>query len=95
MKHKTVKQALEYVAGRPDDPLDLNAPVYAHVAQALFDIANKPDPKVRGAMARASRAQKIIFDRLVGLRRAGTHPAAAKDDTIEYRDLTKMEALDE
>ena len=95
VKHKTVKQALEHVVKHPEQELTLDVPVYVHVASALFDIANKPDPKVRGAMARATRAQKIILDRMVGLRRAGTHPAVAKDDQIEFLDLTEIPVLEE
>lgn len=95
MKSKSIKQALEHAANNPDAVLDLDAPVYVHVAHALFDIANRPDPKVRGSMARATRAQKLILDRMVGLRRSGTHPAVAKDDTIEFLDLTVMPVLEE
>lgn len=89
MVNKTIREALEYVANHPEpmvEPLDM--PVWEHVARALFDIANNPDPKVRGAMARATRAQQIILDRRVGRRRAGTRPKVEERQQIEFRDLT-------
>ena len=93
MKNKTIQQALEAVANNPvpssSDPID--QPVHELVCQALFDIANKPDRRVRGAMARATRAQKIVLDRLVGRRRAGTHPAQVRSDEIDFLDLTQSE----
>ncbi len=95
MKHKSIREALEYVAAHPvstSDPID--TPVYELVAQSLFDIANKPNRKVRGSMARANRARKIIFDRLVGRRRTGTHPAQVQGDEIDFVDLTQTPALE-
>lgn len=89
MKHKSIREALELVASRPAPTTDpIETPVYELVSQTLFDIANNPDKKVRGSMARATRARKIIFDRLVGRRRTGTHPAQLKGEEIEFRDLT-------
>ena len=40
-------------------------------------------------MARATKAQKLIFNRLVGTRRPGTHPVARQNGGIEFLDLTK------
>ena len=89
-KHKTVRQALESTANDPEIHGDtIAAPVWKLVCVTLFDIANKPDPKVRGAMARATRAQKIILDRMVGLRKPGSHPAQMTNDEIEFLDLTQ------
>lgn len=93
MKHKSIRQALEYVANNPapssDSPIEM--PVWELIGRSVFDIANKPDPRVRGAKARATRAQKILLDRLVGRRRPGTHPAQVENDEIEFLDLTLME----
>ena len=95
MKHKTIKQALESVVANPTMTTDpIEAPIWQHVALTLFDIANKPDAKVRGSVARANRAQKIIFERLVGRRKAGTHPAQIKGDEIEFYDLTQTPSIE-
>lgn len=90
MATKTVGEALKHVADHPDPgptaPID--KPMHELIARTLFEIANSPDAKVRGSMARATKAQKIIFDRLVGTRRPGSRPAARKDESIEFVDLT-------
>lgn len=86
---KTIREALQYVARHPEPevaPVDM--PVWEHVARALYEIANNPNPKQRGAMARATRAQSIILDRTVGKRRAGTSPARRADTRITFLDLT-------
>ena len=89
-KHKTIKQALDAVAKNPHLEVDpIEAPVWQLVCGNLFDIANKPDRKVRGALARATRAQKILLDRMVGLRKAGSHPAQMQSDELEFLDLTQ------
>ena len=77
MKSVTVRQALQNVADYPT-PLDdevIQSPVHELVARTLFDIANRPDASVRGSMSRANRARRMILDRMVGKRRAGSHPA--------------------
>ena len=89
MSHKTIREALQYIPKHPEpevEPLDM--PVWEHVARALYEIANNPDPKVRGAMARATRAQTIIFDRTGGRRRAGTAPIRRTQTGISFVDLT-------
>jgi hypothetical protein len=89
-RHKRIADALQYVADHPvrstDAPID--TPVYELVSRALFHIANSPDSSVRGSMAKANRAQKLILNRMVGRRRAGTHPAQAQSEEIEFVDLT-------
>jgi len=89
-KHKTIKQALDYVGENPTWPTTppLDMPVWEIVARNLFDIANTPDVRVVGSMARATRAQKIIMNRTTGTRRAGTHPAQRASKQIEFKDLT-------
>ena len=87
-KHKTVREALQYVASCPQsrtEPID--TPVWEAVARILFEIANTPDVRVSGSMMRATRAQKMISDRLVGMRRAGTHPAQARKQQVLFVDL--------
>jgi hypothetical protein len=96
MKTVTIRQALQQVADYPvmvDDDL-LPKPIYELVARSLYDIANRPDASVRGSMGRANKARKMILDRLVGKRRAGSHPATREVTQIDFIDLTGGE-LDE
>ena len=89
-RSKTVQEALQFVADHPQQSVSatIDVPVWELVARQLFHVANSPDKRVRGSMARATRAQKMIFDRLVGRRRPGTHPAQASTETLEFADLT-------
>lgn len=92
-KHKTVRQALEYIEAHPDWPHDglidrLDMPIWEMVARNLYDIAMRPDTQVVGALARATRAQKILLDRLTGTRRMGTHPAVRNSKQLKIKDLT-------
>ena len=89
-RHKTVRQSLSYVDRHPDWPetARLDMPVWELVARNLFDIANHPDRKVRGSVARATRAQKIILERLSGTRRMGTNPAVRGKKGLTLIDLT-------
>lgn len=91
MAHTTIRQALQFVADHPTPATDavVEMPVWELVSRALYDIANSPDAKVRGSMARATRAQKMLFDRLTGTRRAGTNPVSLKTEEIEFIDLTQ------
>lgn len=93
MKHITVREALQLVADNPDLATDeiTQLPVYELVSRSLFEIANTPDAAVRGSLARANKARKMILDRLVGKRRAGSHPATREDVPIEFVDLTSGE----
>lgn len=89
MPNITVREALQRVANYPklmtDDIIDL--PAHELICRELFTIANNPDVKVRGASTRANRARKMIMDRLVGTRRAGTHPATTSEVELEFMDL--------
>lgn len=90
MKNTTIRQALRHVADYPqpaDDDLT-NMPVHEMVCRALFDIANRPDANVRGSMARANKARKMIFERMDGKRRTGTTPPTGGTVPIEFVDLT-------
>jgi hypothetical protein len=93
MKNVTVRQALQYVADYPRMLNDevIQVPAYELIARTLFDISNKPDANVRGSMTRANRARKMILDRLVGKRRAGSHPATRTPVTVDFVDLTGKE----
>lgn len=92
MAHTSIRQALQRVAaGKISSDAPIEAPVHELVSLALFDIANHPDPKVRGTMRRATRAQKIILDRMVGKRLPGSNPAAKKNVEINFVDLTVSE----
>lgn len=73
--------------GLPDNLLI--APVHELVCRSLFMIANDPNPRRKGAMRRASTAQKMVLDRLVGRRRAGTSPVRKSRETLQFVDLTK------
>jgi hypothetical protein len=90
MKNVTVRQALQFVADYPEPLTDevIQMPTYELVARTLFDIANRPDASVSGSMAKANKARRIILDRLVGRRRAGSHPATRTTTNIDFVDLT-------
>jgi hypothetical protein len=89
-RNKSIQDSLQFVADHPrvSNEAPIDTPVWELVARQLFKIANEPDKKVRGSMARATKAQKIILDRLVGKRRPGTHPAQAQTEGIDFVDLT-------
>lgn len=88
-KHKTIRQALLYVDDYPEwpDAPRLDMPVWELVARNLFDHANNPDQS-RTSMTKATRAQKIILDRLTGTRRTGTSPAVRNAQQVHLHDLT-------
>lgn len=90
MKTVTIRQALQNVADNPVIQTDelIQVPVHELVCRNLFEIANHPDAAERGAMNRANKARKMILDRLVGKRRAGSHPATRTEVRLEFIDLT-------
>ena len=90
-KHKTIEEAIAYVARHPvsiHDAAPINAPVWELVGRALLQVSNNADPRVRGSLGRATRAQKILLDRTVGTRRPGTHPSRLGSEELELVDLT-------
>jgi hypothetical protein len=91
-RNVTIQQALQNVADHPVLQTDelVNVHVHELVTRALYEIANRPDATVRGSMARANKARRMILDRLVGKRRAGSHPATRVDVPIEFEDLTAV-----
>lgn len=89
MKTKSVREAMAYAADHqvPDaDPID--TPMWHLLCLQLFEVANNPQVKVRGSLNRATRAQRMILDRMVGRRRAGTHPVEAGKKQVDFVDLT-------
>jgi hypothetical protein len=89
-RSKSVQEALQYVSEHPRQSVEdtIDVPVWELVCRQLLHVANSPDPRVRGSMNRATQAQKMLLDRLVGRRRPGSHPAMATADGIEFADLT-------
>ena len=90
MGHITVKDALQAVADHPQIRTDelIQLPVHELVCRNLFEIANHPDASQRGSMKKANTARKMILDRLVGKRRAGSHPATRNVVQLDFIDLT-------
>lgn len=90
MKGTSIRAALQNVADYPTMMTDeiIQVPAHELVCRTLFEIANKPDASQRGSMARANKARKMILDRLVGKRRAGSHPATRGNVSIDFVDLT-------
>lgn len=86
----TVRQALQAVADNPELRTDdlTQMPMHELIARELFDIANNPRADERGGLARANKARRMLFDRIVGKRRAGTTIAGSSNEAIEFVDLT-------
>lgn len=86
----SIRQALQYVADHPDLDTDelISLPAHELVARTVFEIANTAHPGKRGSLAKANVARKMIFDRLVGRRRPGSHPATKKSTALRFADLT-------
>jgi hypothetical protein len=89
-KTVSIRQALQHVADNPmvNTDMILDVPAHELVCRTLFDIANGADLVDRPSQSRANVARKLIFDRLVGRRRAGTHPATRQTVSLEFTDLT-------
>ena len=90
MKQVTIQQALQYVADHPELETDelITLPVHELVCRTLFEIANGASIAQPRTMAKANAARELIFLRLVGRRRAGSHPATRKKAMIRFADLT-------
>jgi hypothetical protein len=86
----TIQQSLQHVVSHPELTTDdlLNVPASELVCRTLFDIANSAQLKDRRSMARANTARTIIFHRLVGRRKTGSHPATKVTQQITFHDLT-------
>ena len=86
----SVRQALEKTSKTSlnaefDDWLE--RPAYELICTALFEIANNGGSSERGALSRAVSAQKVIANRLVGLRKPGTAPVTREDDSVDFIDM--------
>ena len=87
----TIQQALTKVSEKWEAARDMDmiaTPVYELIGFTLFDIANSGDARIRGSIRRSTRAQKIIMNRMVGLRRPGSRPITRENDGLEFVDLT-------
>lgn len=93
MKVVTIRQALQHVADNPTLKTDVLLDVHTHelVARSLFEIANGVQISERGSLTRANVARNMIFNRLVGRRRAGSHPASGQKVELEFIDLIGSE----
>lgn len=89
MKIVTIKQAMQNVADNPEMRTDdmISLPAHELVIRTLFEIANSPSDKP-GARTAANTARSMIFNRMVGRRKTGSHPATHKKVEIEFVDLT-------
>jgi hypothetical protein len=89
VKRVSVRQALQQVADNPQVKTDdmIGLPAYELIARTLFDIANGAQLNDRQSMQKANVARNLIFNRLVGKRRAGTHPAVRKQVGLQFKDL--------
>lgn len=87
----TIQQALTKVSEKWEAARDMDiigTPVYELIGFTLFDIANSGDVRIRGSIRRSTRAQKIIMNRMVGLRRPGSRPITRENDGLEFVYLT-------
>lgn len=89
--HVSVRLALQRLSQNlePSSPDVGEVPMWEHICRELYVIANSSDGRITGSTARANRARKIIFDKLVGRRRAGSLPATRVNESLEMGDLTK------
>lgn len=89
MKIVTIRQALQHVVDNPEMKTDdlISLPVHELVCRSLFEIANSAQINQRGSMTRANVARGMIFNRLVGRRRAGSHPVTQNRVDLKFVDL--------
>lgn len=90
MKAVTIRQALQRVVDNPELNTDvlLDVPAHELVCRTLFDLANGAKLDEPRTLQRASRARDVIFNRLVGRRKAGTHPAQKQQEvSISFMEL--------
>ena len=90
MSHTTIQQSLQHVADNPEMPTDdlISLPAHELISRALFQIANGAQLDDNKSLARANTARTMIFQRLVGKRRAGSHPATRTRTSLQFKDLT-------
>lgn len=89
VKHKSVQEAIEYVARHPDSSdIPLVMPIWELVARQLYAQATVVTDNPR-QLKKVSAAQKILAERKVGRRRPGSAPAVKKETRIVVADFTK------
>lgn len=90
MKNVSIRQALQHVAKHPELDTDeiIAVPCNILIAHTLFEIANGGAVGQRGTLSKANVARKMIFERLEGRRKTGSHPATRKTETIDFVNLT-------
>lgn len=95
-KTVTIRQALQHVADNPYPSTEVMLDIPAHelVSRTLFEIANGASVGDTKSQSKANVARKLIFDRLVGKRRAGSHPATRSQAQVEFVDLTAKQVTD-
>jgi hypothetical protein len=90
MRNTTIRQALQHVADNPVMETDemLVVPAHELVARTLYEIANSPMTGRTRDASRANVARGMIFNRLVGKRQPGSHPATKQQSAVAFRTLT-------
>lgn len=93
MKIVTIRKAMQAVVDAPVMQSDemLQVPAHELVCRTLFEISNTVDFSKRVSQTRANQARHMIFTRLVGRRRTGSHPATLTTDHVDLLDLTGEE----
>ena len=90
MKHVTIQQSLQYVVDHPEMPAEnlIALPAHELISRTLFELANGGQLGNKQSLQRANIARTLIFTRLVGRRRPGSHPAVKKNTALQFKDLT-------
>jgi hypothetical protein len=93
MRSMSIRQALQHVVDHPELETDemLVLPVHELVCRTLFEIANNPMTGKPRDASKANAARTLIFDRMVGKRAPGSHPATKQRASVEFVDMTGKE----
>ena len=90
VRRVTVKQALQAVADNPHLDTDnfIELPAHELICRTLFDLANGAQLGNPASLNKANAARNLIFQRMVGRRKPGTHPARKSQQQLAFKDLT-------
>ena len=90
MKGVTIRQAMQQVANNPEIDKENLLDVHVHelICRTLFEIANGAQIQQRNSLAKANVARNMIFNRMVGRRRSGSHPATKTQVELTFKPLT-------
>ena len=90
MRRSTIQQSLQSIVDNPEMETDdiLSLPASELVCRTLFELANSPKVGDRNALSRANMARRMIFDRMVGKRKPGSHPATRTQIAVKFNSLT-------